>query len=357
MKRVVHGSVVFGITALLLVLFARGISLADVWQQILSADGPLLVVTLVSSSAAYVLRAWRWQFLLRPVGPTRFTAALRATILGFAASFLLPGRTGEVLRPYLLARSEGVNGVAAFATIVVERLLDLIGVLVLFAAFLSFVHFESAIANASVFRAVKIGGLAAGAVSLAVFVVLVLAARYPDRAVRVLQRLGHVFSQTLVNKIARTATTFLDGLAILRDPRDAALALAGAFPLWLCSLLSIWSVTQAFHLGVPASGSFLLLMLLVVGVSVPTPGGVGGMHYAFRLGATALYGAADDRAVGAAIVLHALTVGPVSIAGALLAAESGLSFQRLRGIAAAGAATVTSVTTNVGPAEGIETPS
>src|SRR5262245_38822960 len=352
MKRAVHASLVFAITASLLVLFARGISLADVWREIRTADWPLLAVAFVASSSAYVLRARRWQFLLRPIGPTRFAGALRATILGFSASFLLPGRTGEVLRPYLLARSERLSGMAAFATIVVERLLDLIGVLVLFATFLCFVHLETAITNAYVFRAVQIGGLAAGALSLVAFVVLMLAARYPDRAVRAIQRLTSILSPAFVDKVAGTARTFLAGLAILRDPRDAALALAGAFPLWLCSLVSIWCVSEAFQLGVPASGSFLLLMLLVVGVSVPTPGGVGSMHYAFRLGATALYAAADDRAVGAAIVLHALTVGPVSVAGVLLAAEGGLSLQRLRGIAA-GTATVSSVATNVGQAEGI----
>jgi uncharacterized protein (TIRG00374 family) len=334
MKRVAQRVLVPGITALLLALFARGTSLAEVWRQIVSADWPLLIVALGSSSAAYVLRARRWQFLLRPVGRTRFASALRATILGFAASYVLPGRTGEVLRPYLIARSDGLSGVAAFATIVVERLLDLVGVLVLFAGFLCCVRLESTVTNAYLFRAVQLGGLAAGAVSLAAFFVMVLAARSPERAVQVLRRLVSLVSKRLADKIVAMTTTFLDGLAILREPVDAALALAGAFPLWFCSLVSIWCVTQAFHLGVPASGSVLLLMLLVIGVSVPTPAGVGGVHYAFRLGATAFYAAADDRAVGAAIVLHALTVVPVIVTGAWLAAAGGLSLQRLRAVAA-----------------------
>jgi uncharacterized protein (TIRG00374 family) len=334
MKRVTQRVLVLAITVLLLVLFARGTSLAEVWRQIVGADWPLLIVALLSSSAAYVLRARRWQFLLRPVGPTHFGGALRATILGFAASYVLPGRAGEVLRPYLLARSDGLSGVAAFATIVVERLLDLIGVLVLFAGFLVLARLDSAITNAYLFRAVQLGGLAAGGASLAAFFVMVLAARSPERAVHVLWRLTSLLSKTLADRIVATTTTFFDGLAILREPWDAALALAGAFPLWFCSLVSIWCVTQAFHLGVPASGSVLLLMLLVIGVSVPTPAGVGGVHYAFRLGATAFFAAADDRAVGAAIVLHALTVVPVIVAGAWLAAAGGFSLERLRGIAA-----------------------
>ena len=51
-----------------------------------------------------------------------------------------------------------------------------------------------------------------------------------------------------------------------------------------------------------------MLAPLVVGVAVPTPGGVGGFHEAYRIGATAFFGADNDTAVGAAIVLHAISM-------------------------------------------------
>ena len=63
----------------------------------------------------YAIRALRWQVLLEPVGPTRFRTAFRTTIIGFAALFLLPARLGEVLRPYLLARQDGLKATSAFA--------------------------------------------------------------------------------------------------------------------------------------------------------------------------------------------------------------------------------------------------
>ncbi len=71
-----------------------------------------------------------------PIGRARFGPAFRATVIGFTATFLLPGRVGEVLRPYLLARKEGFSAAATFATIVVERVLDLVAVLMLFSFFL-----------------------------------------------------------------------------------------------------------------------------------------------------------------------------------------------------------------------------
>ncbi len=67
----------------------------------------------------------------------------------------------------------------------------------------------------------------------------------------------------------------------------------------------------------PFTGAWLMLAPLVVGVAVPTPGGVGGFHEAYRFGATAFFGADNDTAVGAAIVLHAISVVPVTIVGLL----------------------------------------
>jgi uncharacterized membrane protein YbhN (UPF0104 family) len=65
-------------------------------------------------------------------------------------------------------------------------------------------------------------------------------------------------------------------------------------------------------------------------VAVPTPGGVGGFHEAFRLGATAFFGADNDTAVGAAIVLHAISFVPVVLVGLWFTIQDGL---RLGGIA------------------------
>src|SRR5688500_11413184 len=100
-----------------------------------SARPEFLLVAMVLTAGMYLVRAERWQYLLEPLGHTRFWVAFRTTIIGFAATFVLPARAGEVLRPYLLARKERLPATAAFATIILERLLDLVTVLGLFAVF------------------------------------------------------------------------------------------------------------------------------------------------------------------------------------------------------------------------------
>src|SRR5258708_9242934 len=130
-----RAALVLILTIGLLAFVFRGADPGRVWEATRHADGRLLVVGVFATMLTYALRAVRWQYLLAPIGPTRFATAFRTTVIGFAASFLLPARPGEVLRPYLLARDEGLPPPAAFATVILHRLLALVPALLLFSLF------------------------------------------------------------------------------------------------------------------------------------------------------------------------------------------------------------------------------
>src|SRR5215208_2146873 len=104
------------LTIALLVFFFRKADPAAVWAETRRADRLLLAYAVVVTGLTYAVRAWRWQSLLAPIGRTHYRNAFETTVIGFGASSLLPGRVGEVLRPYLLARRERLNATSAFAT-------------------------------------------------------------------------------------------------------------------------------------------------------------------------------------------------------------------------------------------------
>ena len=113
--------------------FLRGISLPAVAEQIRVSRLPYLTAAVLLSLAGFAFRAWRWQHLL---GPLKWIPAGRlasAIFIGWTASAVLPGRVGEVARAWLLRR-DGLRRSAAFGTVVLERLLDVLAVLLLFAA-------------------------------------------------------------------------------------------------------------------------------------------------------------------------------------------------------------------------------
>jgi uncharacterized protein (TIRG00374 family) len=290
-------------------------------------------LAVVTTLLTYVLRSIRWRLLLRGVGHVGFWNAFRATVIGFAASFLLPARAGEFLRPYVLARREGFSVTAAFATVILERVFDAVTVLLFFAVFLLAAGPSGGQADPGVWRAVKVGGLGVAASMGVVLVLFFFLAGHPEKLGRASLRIEAVLPGRVAHKIARLVQTFAEGLAVIRRPQQLLAVLFWSIPLWLTIAAGIWFVTRAFHIECPFIGTFVVMTILVVGVAVPTPGAVGGFHEAYRVSVTSFFGASNDAAVGAAIVLHAISFVPVTIMGIVFMAREGLTLGRMRRLA------------------------
>lgn len=333
MRSRLRAVLVLALTIGLLAYFLRNADMAGVWAETKHADLGLLLLGVSMTGAAYVLRAYRWQYLLAPIGPTRFWTAFETTVIGFAASFLLPARAGEVLRPYLLARREGLPATAAFATIILERVLDLLTVLLLFGVFVLWVRPGSLAGDPSLFTRVKTGGALAGAASVIGLAVFFALAGHPERLGRAALRVERVLPPRLAQLVAKFVETFAQGLGVMRQPGRLLVSLLLSLPLWLAIAGGIWLASLAFHMTFSYLGSFLVMTLLVVGVAMPTPGAVGGFHTMYKFAVTTFFGVPNDRAVGAAIVLHAASFVPVTLLGLVFMAREGLSFGRMRELA------------------------
>ena len=319
----------------LLALFLRGANLSVVWMEMRQANAWLVAFSAMITIATMVLRAIRWQYLLAPIGHASFAAAFRTTTIGFAASAVLPARAGEVIRPYLLARQAGLSATATFATIIIERLLDAVTCVILLASFVLLFDPGMERADSTLYRLLEIGGMVVGVVALLVLGGMFVAAGDPRAAGRWAYKLEHLLPGRLTHALAGALLRFAEGLAVVRTPRRLLSTLLLSFPLWLSIGLGIWAVTLAFDIDMPFTGSFLLIALLVVGVSVPTPGGVGGFEAAVQIGLTSFYGVPNDRAVGAALVLHIVGLVPTVALGFLFLIQDGLGFGTVRNLAQA----------------------
>jgi uncharacterized protein (TIRG00374 family) len=325
--------VVLALVVGLLGVFLHNVNLRSVAAQIIRARPYWLALSLLTMFVNLAIRSLRWQYLLEPLGATSFGNAFRATAVGFAASTVLPARAGEVIRPYFLARQERMSATGAFATIILERLLDVVTVLLLLATFVFVFGRDTATRSPALFASVKWAGLLAGVVSVAALVLLFMLAGSPERVASAMRRFEQAGQSAIAGLISRTVQKFARGLGTIRRPGRLLVALAWSFPLWLSIDVGIWAIAVAFGCNVPFTGSFLIVPLLTLGVMVPTPGAIGGFHEAFRLGVTMFYGVPDAAAVAAALVLHAFSIGPSLLLGLFFAAKVGLNIAGLRQIA------------------------
>jgi hypothetical protein len=323
---------VFVLAIALLAWFLSQADMSKVAVAMRGARVDLLALSFVFLVLTYVARVVRWQYLLAPLGGAPFAIAFRTTIIGFAAIGLLPARVGDVLRPYLLARQQGFNAASTFATIVMERVLDLVTVLALLALYVLALGGRETLPE-RLLRPVEISAAIAAAAAVGLLVGAWTLATHPERIARFVLRSGRVLPAKLAQSLSRLARTFSQGFAVAREARALTFAVAWSFPVWLGIAAHAWIVCRAFAIDLPFAGAFLLQSLLVIGVAMPTPGAVGGYHAMFQLGVTSFFGASDEAAVAAAIVAHALAFFPVVLLGIVYMTQDGLSLSGLQHLA------------------------
>ncbi len=336
MKSHIRTVVVLALAVGLVTLFLYNVDVRRVGSEIARSRPEWLALSLGTMFLNLALRAYRWQYLLEPLGRPSFGNAFRATAVGFAANSFFP-RAGEVIRPYFLARSErhheGMTATGAFATIILERLLDVVAVLTLLASFVLVFGRGMAQTNPKWFVILQFSAIAAGGASLLALGTLFVMAGDPVRLSRGIARFEQMLPSAFARKVGGVIEKFARGLAAIRRPGRLLVALIWSFPLWLSIAVGIWAIAVAFRLSIPFTGSFLILGILTLGVAIPTPGSIGGFHEAFRFAATTFYGAPDAAAVGAAIVLHAFSFGPALLLGLFYAAQAGLNISGMRRLA------------------------
>jgi uncharacterized protein (TIRG00374 family) len=310
--------------------FLSHANLSAVWQHVRSADLPLLVVGLIFVILTYIVRTLRWQVLLSPLGRARYWPCFRATIVGFAALGLLPARAGDLLRPYMLARREGLSVPATFATVIMERVFDLVAVLGLLAIYV----FSSTSEIPDAFRQpIVLSSALAAVAALLLFGLMWVMATHPERVGSFALATNRVLPHRIAHRFSELITTFSRGFAATKNPRVLIAGLVWSFPLWIFIAAESWAVTRAFEIEMPFDGSFLLQAFLVIGVAVPTPGAIGSFHEMYRLAVTNFFHAPNDSAVAAAIVVHAISYLPVVLLGLVFMTQDVVSVHQLQELA------------------------
>jgi hypothetical protein len=317
----------------LLALFFRGVDWGALGTAFRSADHRYLAGVVIITVLTYTLRAWRWGSLLAPMARVPLGDLFSATVVGFMTALLVP-RAGEVVRPYLVSRRHPIRTSAGFASIILERLIDLVIVLIFFGLYLYVLPTPAAQTRGPLLGFLKLGGAMAGAAAVVVLVVLLLLHGHAPAVVRVVRRLLSPLPARLVDAVAGAVGTFAEGLAVLKASPGHLLVIFGQSVLvWLSIYVGIWWSNLAFGLPLPFHTSFLMVAFLTVGVAVPTPGTVGGFHEFYLLALTQAFGVDKGTAAAAGIACHALTNLPVLVLGLALLGREGLTVGKVADMA------------------------
>jgi glycosyltransferase 2 family protein len=331
MRPALKYSAIAVVTAALFYLAFRG---QNVGESLAAAERariwPLLAGLLLMY-LSHAVRAYRWQIVLRPVkARTSFWRALKATIAGYGMNNLIP-RSGEIVRPYLMSRGEKMPFAGVLASVVIERLADVIALAILIA--FSFLMFQSRLTAAfPMLSGSTVPILAAMVLVLILFVLMFFSERRTAQFIRIfVRRLPERFA----GKIETIALDFSRGLQGL-DRRAALPLILGTVGIWLLYGISMYVSLQSFSdmamSNISLSGAFLLLTLSGIAFTIPTPGASGTYHFFISQGLARIFGVPPDIALAYAIVTHAMTYASITLFGIVILFREGISFGSARDI-------------------------
>ncbi len=324
-----------GLFALLLLYwFFRGVDLDGLRSSLSRAkEHPGYLFGVVGATVAvYLLRAWRWGYLLSPLARVPLNDLFSATMVGFGSAMAIP-RAAEIVRPYLVSRRHPVSVSAGFATIILERIVDLLTVLFLLFLYLYVLPVPAAQTHGPLLALLQRGGLFVGAGAVVLVLVLLAFHLNANQALAFFDRLLQKLPSWLAwlrKPLAGILRSFSEGLAVLQAPASTLLIIAGqSLLIWLLIDLGFHWTHLAFGLDLPFRATFLLVAFLTVGVAIPTPGMVGGFHAFYLIALHEAFGVDNETAVAVGLTAHALTTLPVVVLGLAFLGREGISLGRV----------------------------
>lgn len=304
MKKLIAG-IVLGIV--LVYLSLRGIDfkkVADGFNQV-RLDYVLLFLVIVF--CVQFLRSFRWGLMLRPLDRVDQISLFSVTSVGFLAIVSLPARLGELARPYLITKKSRIKMTAALGTVFVERVCDSIAVLAIFCMVLFFIP---SLPPWLVRSALLVSLLTFLFLS---FMIVMLMKR--EAALEVLAPLIRRLPERFAGKIDGLVRQLIDGFKIFSNVKLLLQVMLLSGLVWMINAAAIYTLFHAFAFHLPFTAATVVMIILLIGIAIPTaPGFIGNWHYACILGLT-LFGVSKSEALTFAIIYHFLSIGIVIVLG------------------------------------------
>ncbi|MGA9110014.1 MAG: lysylphosphatidylglycerol synthase transmembrane domain-containing protein [Smithella sp.] len=297
------------ISVVLVYLSVRGINLQDVLNDLKKIQLSYVILFILLMIFMQYLRSYRWGVILQPMEKIDQVPLFSITSVGFLAIAAIPARIGELARPYLISKRSSIKMSSALGTIFIERILDSFTVLTI-ATVVLLIDMPFDLPSWMVKSSIIFSLLA---LSLFCFILFLILRR--EAALKFINIILNRLPGKLANKIDVAIHHFIDGLQIVTNIKLFSYLLFLSVVIWLVDVLAIYVLLLAFGFTLPVMASFVLMVILIVGIAIPAaPGFVGNWHYACIF-ALSLFGLDRADALSFAVVHNFLSMAIVLVLG------------------------------------------
>ena len=295
-----------GLAGVLLFFVFRNIEWVEFWERAKSVDYQWVLISILLSVIAYVVRAYRWNILLEPLGyDLKTSRTTLAVLIGYLANLALP-RLGEITRCGVLNRNDKVAVPAALGSVVTERIMDVLTLFILILISMAveserlFTFLETAYQHLNISGYVIVLIAAIGVTGVGALIIFI---RKQDR------RKG---------KFAKLLKEFVSGFLSLKHIKHPVGFLLSTMILWtvyfLMSYIIVFSLPETAHLGLGAG--FMLLITGGIALSLPVQSGFGTYH-GMIAGMLLLYSIEETTGIFLATLLHTSQIVAIALFGSV----------------------------------------
>jgi uncharacterized protein (TIRG00374 family) len=286
----------------LLFLTFRDLKVQEVLAASRNTNYLFIVVAAVIMVGAFALRALRWSYLLRPVRRLSWNTLFPITLIGFFGNYILPAKTGELVRAYVLSKRESLSKSTILGSIAVEKTMDTMILFVILLGTLWAVPLPETISDFEQGAAVFLIAVVA--------LMLVLAARGRWAASLIVRVLQFVFPWWK-ERVARMTHSFVDGLSVLYHGSSIGIVILLSALIWGLTTAIFTLIGTAMGLDLPLYVYVIIVAITNMASFVPSlPGRLGTLE-ALSTTVLALFGVDKNVAVLFPILLRVVQLAPI----------------------------------------------
>ncbi len=308
MKKVFWLALNLGISGFFMWLAVRGIDFAELKQSFYGVGIGFAALSVGLNLFSCWLRAIRWQYLLMPIKKIPTHNVFSALMIGFMINNVLPFRLGEFVRGYALKQTDNISFSASFGTVVVERIIDVLTLLVIFGFILFFFPFPDW---------VKSGGVLVAGIVIFSILIMYLLVKKTEWALSVIRKLAGLFSSKLADQAERIARSFIEGISFLHSARSYWAIILLSAVTWGVYIYVMYTMFFAVRFdeiyGLNTLDATVVMVFTSFAIMIPAaPGYVGTFHEIAKQSLMLLH-VDKEPALGYAIIFHACTY--ISVTG------------------------------------------
>ncbi len=298
----------------------RSVDFAVVFESIRNLNVTYVVIYIIITSSILSIRALRWEMFIPIKKNIRKSSIIAATYIGYMANNVLPAKLGEVVRVYILGEKEGVKKTVILASVVTERLFDLItAVIMLFISILFIPNLPKEVYYTAIVLFI---------ISIIGVCFLVFLSFKRERALKIIRFFLRVFPEKIAEKIEHFIISFVSGIGVKADMKSIIKIISYTIVYWSLQVFSAWILLRAFSLDVSYAGALFVVVITGFGFAIPSaPTGIGPIEAA-AIFALSVLSVSYNVAASYAILSHVISIVTITLLGLLAMLITGVDIRK-----------------------------